>query len=102
MVARRNVTADGRYDLGEREFAPQTQSVRYQIAYAGAPKRCALWRWVPKENRIAFVLDLPSRGDTCFAGLLRGAKDGEIVLYDYTPSSRPKSISARPTAGRSL
>ena len=38
------------------------------------------------EDRIAFVLDLPSRGDTCFPGMLRTAEPDQIVVYDYSSS----------------
>jgi hypothetical protein len=33
---------------------------------------------------LAFVLDLPSRGDTCFASLLSDDPNGDVVLYDYS------------------
>jgi hypothetical protein len=54
------------------------------VNYSLTPKRCALWRFVPGEDRIAFVLDLPSRGDTCFPAVLEGGEPGEIVVYDYS------------------
>jgi len=92
LVARRNVTADGKYDLGLREYAPQTQTVKYQAAYSDAPKRCALWRWVQAEKRIAFVLDLPSRGDTCFASVLRGARESQLVIYDYSSDTEGPDV----------
>ncbi len=84
LIARRHVTADGRYDLGQRWLNRTAQSVQYQLAYRNAPKRCALWRYVQGEDRIAWVLDLPSRGDTCFAGVLEGATPDERVLYNYS------------------
>ncbi len=46
--------------------------------------RCALWRFVPAERRIAYILDLPSRGDTCFASVLDGASPDEVIVYDYS------------------
>ena len=84
LVARRNVTETGHYDLmtGEGDHAYQT--VQNQLAYVNAPKRCALWRWVQDEHRIAFVLDLPSRGDTCFPGVIAGARPDELVVYNYS------------------
>lgn len=45
---------------------------------------CALWRFVPAERRSAYVLDLPSRGDTCFASVLEGASPDEVIVYDYS------------------
>ncbi len=61
-----------------------SQVVRNQLDYRNRPKRCSLWRYVQGEDRIAFVLDLPSRGDTCFAGILDGATPDERVLYNYS------------------
>ena len=84
LVARRNLTATGAFDLMERDMPFVSQVVRYQLDYRNHPKRCALWRYVQSEDRIAFVMDLPSRGDTCFAGVLDGATADERVLYNYS------------------
>jgi hypothetical protein len=84
LVARRNVSATGAYDLGMRELEARTQTLKYQVDYSSRPKRCALWRYVQAEQRIAYVLDLPSRGDTCFPAMIRGAKESQVVLYDYS------------------
>jgi hypothetical protein len=82
VVGRRNVTADGAYDLGEGSGLVRT--VKNELAYIAAAKRCALWRWVPGEVRLAFVLDLPSRGDTCFPSVISGDTPNQVVLYDYS------------------
>jgi hypothetical protein len=37
-----------------------------------------------RHDRLAFVLDLPSRGDTCFASALPGVRPDEVVIYDYS------------------
>jgi hypothetical protein len=84
LIARRNLTATGAYDLMRRGSDFTTQVVQYQLDYRNHPKRCALWRYVQSEDRIAFVLDLPSRGDTCFAQVLDGATPEEKVVYDYS------------------
>jgi hypothetical protein len=84
LVGRRNVTETGNYDLMTDERTHLRRALANQIAYRNAPKRCALWRYVPDEERFAFILDLPSRGDTCFPGRLEGARPDEIVLYNYT------------------
>lgn len=69
VVARRNRTLDGRYDVAEGlRFL---HGVRNELSYIREAKRCSLFRFVPGETRLAFVLDLPSRGDTCFPSLLR-------------------------------
>ena len=52
--------------------------------YSLTPKRTALWRYVQGEDRFAFVMDLPSRGDTCFPAVLDGVRPGERVVYDYS------------------
>jgi hypothetical protein len=84
LIARRNVTATGNYDLGQRTFDRTRQTVNYQVEYSRQPKRCALWRYVPAEHRIAFVLDLPSRGDTCFPAVIAGDAPDELVVYNYS------------------
>jgi hypothetical protein len=85
LIGRRNVTADGFYDLRRRPDASLVdQVIQNQLDYVRRPKRCALWRFVPEERRLAFILDLPSRGDTCFASRLPGETAEEIVVYDYS------------------
>ncbi|GAB4208885.1 MAG: hypothetical protein OHK0013_27760 [Sandaracinaceae bacterium] len=84
LVGRRNVTWTGHYDLMTNERTLALRALRNQAGYRNAPKRCALWRWVAAEWRFAFVLDLPSRGDTCFPGRLAGARPDEVVIYDYS------------------
>jgi hypothetical protein len=82
VVGRRNVTASGDYDIagGPRLW----RAIRNALAYITTAKRCSLWRFDREENRLAFVLDLPSRGDTCFASALPGPSADEVVLYDYS------------------
>jgi hypothetical protein len=84
LVGRRNVTDTGHYDLMTGRGDRLNQTFENQREYVTTPKRCALWRWVQEERRIAFILDLPSRGDTCFPGYLEGASPGEIVIYNYS------------------
>ena len=82
VVGRRNVTESGAYDLGRGSGIVRT--VRNELAYISSAKRCALWRWVPGEDRLAFVLDLPSRGDTCFATALPTGTLNQVAIYDYS------------------
>jgi hypothetical protein len=84
LVGRRNVTETGNYDLFDRSLSLTAQSAAYNLDYKGKPKRCSLWRYVRGEDRIAFVVDLPSKGDTCFPGVIAGANPNEIVVYNYT------------------
>jgi hypothetical protein len=82
VVARRNVTASGRYDVhgGPRLF----RAIGNALSYIVTGKRCSLWRYDRPRQSLAFVLDLPSRGDTCFASMLPGRNPDEVVLYDYS------------------
>jgi hypothetical protein len=82
LVARRNVTPSGAYDL-DWGFG-LVRAGRNQIEYANQAKRCSLWRIDQEERRVAFVLDLPSRGDTCFPGVVHGPGAGEVTVYDYS------------------
>lgn len=82
VVARRNRTDDGRYDVasGPRPY----RTLRNQLAYITSAKRCALFRWNRESNELGFVLDLPSRGDTCFPSVIDGGNEHEKVLYNYS------------------
>lgn len=84
LVARRNVTETGNYDLFERSLSPKDQTQTYLIEYSFAPKRCALWRVDPGTLAVTWLFDLPSRGDTCFPSMLPGATDDEVWIYNYT------------------
>ncbi len=84
LLGRRNVTETGHFDLGLPGADVPALALRYQLDYRGKPKRCSLWRLVKGENRIAYVLDLPSRGDTCFPGHIEGAAPGEHIVYNYS------------------
>ncbi len=82
LVARRNVTESGAYDVAQAALF--ARSARNQLAYIREAKRCALWRYVQGEDRIAFVMDLPSRGDTCFAAMVPTDEPDELAIYDYS------------------
>jgi hypothetical protein len=81
LLARRNVTSDGVYDRGGplRTF----NAIRNELSYITSAKRCALWRVVP-SGRVAFVRDLPSRGDTCFPALVETEDPDQLAVYDYS------------------
>lgn len=83
LIGRRNLHGDGAYDLG-RFPGWLLRTLWNQVNYSLTPKRCALWRYVQDEDRFAFLLDLPSRGDTCFPAVLEGERPGEFVVYDYS------------------
>lgn len=79
LIARRNVTKDGYFDKNVI-----LEGVRNQLAYIIAGKRCSLWRFADGGKRIVFILDFPSRGDTCFASALKGERPGEYIVYNYS------------------
>jgi hypothetical protein len=82
FFARRNLANDGRYDLGVGHGLLRT--LRNQLAYITQAKRCSLWRYDRTTGSVGFVLDLPSRGDTCFASVLPGDAPDRLVVYDYS------------------
>jgi hypothetical protein len=84
LIARRNLGNEaGHYDLMLRDLSDEEQTLQYLAAYSGSRKRCSLWRVDPDRLAVTFVLDLPSRGDTCFPAILDGGGD-EVVVYNYS------------------
>ncbi len=97
LIGRRNLTETGDYDLGHadpsyRELSFEEQTSEYEIDYSLSPKRCSLWEILPAKRRVEFVLDLPSKGDTCFSGIVR-ADDGLYEVYNYTSPVEGEEIS---------
>ena len=84
MVGRRQVTPDGAFDLGGEHASLEAHALSNQLRYSLSPKRCALWRYLPEEDRFGFILDLPSRGDTCFAGVIEDSDPQQLILYNYS------------------
>ena len=84
LIGRRNVTATGNFDLMTRTLSRTSQAVRYLLDYSSRPKRCAVWRYDQASDRIVFITDLPSRGDTCFPAVVRGDRDGDFAVYNYS------------------
>jgi hypothetical protein len=85
LIGRRHLSPTGNYDLAEIADRPFLERwFKNQVDYKTWPKRCSLWRYVQAEDRIAFVLDLPSRGDTCFPAVIPGGSAGEFIVYNYS------------------
>jgi hypothetical protein len=88
LIARRNVTETGRYQIMEAGFplsmGQVVQTWLFQAAYTQARKRCALWHVDTQSLRISFVDDLPSQGDTCFPAILPGETPDTFVVYNYS------------------
>ncbi len=83
LIARRNMTGTGNYDLEMNDLSFEEQALQYEAAYWGEPKRCSLWQVFPEELVVLHTLDLPSRGDTCFASIIdRG--EGHYTVFNYS------------------
>jgi hypothetical protein len=82
LVARRTASEDGAYD---RHFGwGFLRSIANALDYVTTAKRCSMFHFVKAEGRVAFMMDLPSRGDTCFPGVLQGRNADEVIVYDYS------------------
>jgi len=81
-LARRNLTATGAYDI----TTPSAffRYARNEIDYIARAKRCSLWRYDRAQKKLVFVLDLPSRGDTCFPAAIDTSDSHELAVYDYS------------------
>ncbi len=85
LIGRRHLSPTGNYDLAELRDRPLAERwFKNQVDYKVWPKRCSVWRYVQGEDRIAFIADLPSRGDTCFPARISGDKPGEVIVYNYS------------------
>lgn len=82
VVGRRHLSGDGRYDVSGRSGA--LGIIQNELSYITTAKRCSVWRWIKGEDRLAFVLDLPSKGDTCFPSQLDSTDPSRVVIYDYS------------------
>lgn len=92
LIGRRNVTEDGYYDLGRDEDPYDAKLAYYQLEYWNKPKRCALWHYNRTALRIDFLLDFPSKGDTCFPSILWRGEDS-FVLYNYSNDINGPDVS---------
>ncbi len=83
VLGRRNLTPSGDYDVSTSSIA-LLRTIQNQLSYITAAKRCSLFRFDREKNRLGFVLDLPSRGDTCFPSALDPSDPTRLVVYDYS------------------
>lgn len=86
LVARRNLTQSGDYDLGLDLLPDGIEDLLYLVYYSLTPKRCALWEVDPDGLEVSFAADLPSNGDTCFPGVIADGR-GAVEVYNYTSST---------------
>ncbi len=83
LIGRRNLTDTGNYDLNMDELSASEQTLQYELDYWQHPKRCSLWRVDPDALSVSFVIDLPSRWDTCFASAIQQSET-EWLIYNYS------------------
>ena len=83
LIGRRNVTETGNYDLGMDDLPLEDQRMEYELDYWNQPKRCSLWEVDLETREVSFLLDLPSAGDTCFAGITKICEN-QYLVYNYT------------------
>lgn len=84
LIARRNVTSTGWYDLGRTDLSPREQYFEYQTTYWAQPKRCSLWEVDTETLEVSRLLDLPSAGDTCFPGMVPYGTEDAFLIYNYS------------------
>lgn len=92
LIARRNVTDDGYFDLQYDDLDFDAQFYAYSLAYWQEPKRCSLWTVNSDSLTVNHILDLPSRGDTCFASILPVGPD-QYDLYNYSSDPEGPDLS---------
>ena len=83
LIGRRQVTETGFFDLEQSEGSHKEKTTAYQLEYWRTPKRCALWEIDPNSLEVSWLVDLPSRGDTCFASILP-LDAHRYAVYNYT------------------
>ncbi|MSQ82876.1 MAG: hypothetical protein EXR77_08160 [Myxococcales bacterium] len=95
LIGRRTLGANGEtldYDVADASKPLADQYLTNQLANWFKRKRCSLWRVDPVSLTVTFALDLPSKGDTCFASALP-ADARRWVVYNY---SSPLDVAADP------
>jgi len=92
LIARRNLTDTGHFDLQMRDLEHSQQTMAYSLNYWQQPKRCSLWEVDPDVLVVQWVLDFPSRGDTCFASILP-AGEGRYTVYNYSSDPQGDDLS---------
>lgn len=92
LIARRNVTDTGHFDLQVDGLDPQSAFLAYQYDYWQNPKRCAVWSVDPESLTVSWHEDLPSRGDTCFPEMVEHS-DGSRWVYNYSSPLDGEDVS---------
>lgn len=93
LVTRRQLAFGGRFDLGLRGVPPAVRTKIDQAAYWLTPKRTALYEIDADALTATWRCDLPSAGDTAFAGEVPldpdAPDDGRHLIFNYSsPTNR--------------
>jgi hypothetical protein len=99
LIARRHAESDGRYDRGPGFSLLRRAS--NEARDLAAPKRCSVWHFARSHQRVDFVLDLPSKGNTCAASVVPGRVPGEFVVYDHSSALEGPDLPLREALARS-
>jgi hypothetical protein len=83
LIARRSLAFGGRYGLAPTWLPGALRMRVNQGAWWVTRKRSALYRVDAERRAIGWVADLPSRGDTSFAGVVE-EPEGSLLVADYT------------------
>lgn len=88
LFGRRNVTDTGYFQL-EEDGVPWSPGEAFSnlTKYSLAPKRCSLWQVDRVTLEVRFMLDLPSKGDTCFVSMIEDTRDPLRSFFVYNYSS---------------
>jgi hypothetical protein len=87
LVARRQPMFGGHYDLGIPWAPPLVRTVLYQLVYWWTPKHTAVFSVDPDTLAVEWLVDLPSAGDTAFAGSVE-EDDGRHLVFNYSSPTR--------------
>jgi hypothetical protein len=80
LITRRQVAFGGEFDLGLRALPLAVRTKIDQIAYWLTPKRTAIYAIDPERLTAVWCTDLPSAGDTAFAGSVPlASRDGDAA-----------------------
>lgn len=88
LIARRQVAFGGRYDLGLRFLSDRLRTRVDQLVYWLTPKRTGLYRIDPEGLTATWLADLPSAGDTAFAGAVPTADGEGHLVFNYSSPVR--------------
>ena len=94
LIGRRTLAHGGKYATNPNVDHVNEYMILQQ-QYSCSFKRSALWHvrtdGIPRGGSnlaeglaVEWIGDLPSAGDTCFAGVLAPTDDGVLVVYDYS------------------